>query len=116
MGSINSFDDHRLLQDDGALLLELRVRLKKAASISRACKVIARTESGSTTSRRASGPSGSENTGEPSYGEERSETSFSSYDELSIPDMFSRVSSETDSWISIHNNQEAISHSSDNET
>lgn len=115
-GSINSFDDHRLLQDDGALLLELRVRLKKAASISRDCNVIARTESDSTTSRRASGPSGSENTGEPSYGEERSETSFSSYDELSIPDMFSRVSSETDSWISIHNNQEAISHSSDNET
>lgn len=116
LGSINSFDDHRLLQDDGALLLELRVRFKKAASISRACNVIARTESDSTTSRRASGPSGSENAGEPSYGEERSETSFSSYDELSIPDMLSRVSSETDSWISIRNNQEAISHSSDNET
>lgn len=116
-GSINSFDDHRLLQDDGALLLELRVRLKTAASISRACNAIARTESDSTTSRRASGPSVSENTGgEPSYGEEHSETSLSSYDELSIPEMFSRVSSETYSWISIHNNQEAIGHSHYNDT
>lgn len=115
-GSIESFDDHRLLQDDGALLLELRVRLKKTASTSRDRNVIARTEPDSTPSKRVSGPSGSENIGEPRYEEDHSEISFSSYDELSIPDMFSGDFSETDSWVCIHDKQEAISHCSDSET